>query len=77
MMPATDGAVHQSLPGRTIARKVARLPERSSAFNDGDRWRRVGDGLARLGGRCSDAYFPAASRARRRSSVWLFPGVCR
>ncbi|MCI5949685.1 MAG: hypothetical protein SOX20_00845 [Parolsenella sp.] len=75
MMPATDGAVHQSLPGRTIARKVARLPERSSAFNDGDRWRRVGDGLARLGLALCALMLGVVLLVVVLSTVWLMVGA--
>lgn len=74
-MPATDGVVHQSLPGRTIARKVARLPERSSAFNDGDRWRRVGDGLARLGLALCALMLGAVLLVVALSTVWLMVGA--
>lgn len=75
MMPATDGVVHQSLPGRTIARTVARLPERSSAFNDGDRWRRVGDGLARLGLTLCALMLGVVLLVVALSTVWLMVGA--
>lgn len=75
MMPATDGVVHRPLPGRTIARKVARLPERSSAFNDGDGWRRVGDGLARFGLGMCWLMLGAVLLVVALSTVWLMVGA--
>lgn len=75
MMPATDGVAHQPLPGRTIARKVARLPERSSAFNDGDGWRRVGDGLARFGLGMCWLMLGAVLLVVALSTVWLMVGA--
>lgn len=75
MMPAADGATHQPLPGKTIARKVARLPERSSAFNDGDGWRRVGDGLARFGLGMCWLMLGVALLVVALSTVWLMVGA--